>query len=981
MPRAEPSTPTRRRAARPSHSARPPPKLARTAASVAAAAAASASSPPLASTSASAPPPSTKPTKPTTKTKSPKKTKDPAPWRHPAELPYIRSPSTKRDDGGGGKWDDMAIVRFLVTKAGFSIPPRSTSSPPSDELFQVHFPLSLDPNQDLDTKAGEVVSLPLPYRLPLLWTAKCLWTSLHLVLTADPAIREREWRETRFEILHLARLIEALVTGANRGSDEGEAASSQADSGETKNTIAATWRCPPFDRALRRFWHHWLISRDEFVRDFWTEFGEEEFEGGEGVADVLQLAWPRWVLKGHKGFLLTKAEVANGIPVVGFLRGFWVDEERGEFGYPEADNLKKDDEDEPSGNEVVNVEGGGGGEEGAPKIKSKKKIVKKPKPTPPTQSQDDSVQPNNATTPRKSSLEGSGSSSKEKEANNSNVDSMLVDAADLTRSQSFQDEEMPIDPPLTATPHPPTSQKMYVEVPRLAEKKHSFSSTAMGSVRPGTGRVVEFVGGEDGEKSEDREGEEDGEEEDVDVSMKAGGEEKVDGNEEGAAKGKEENDESSLDLDSDLELGYPEEAESTPPFVVAPVDAPSEHETEDLIIEDKERSEPSLSRSVSPVLPPLSSARFPPPATTPAIPPASDSTSAQLPLQPNTPPHPPNPTSDAVTHFLHSFTTLTTELHALRAEVADLRRSRDLTTPVVMQLEERVRRVEGKLSARNAGATFSGNALGAVRGLSARVGEGELASVCSHPLAHLVALGDGEDGDAAMDVDVSQTVVEEAKSSQKRKSVGGASGSGSVGKKRNTTSTTAVTGRTNLFITLVSIILVSHTINRCRPWSQFVRLEYAIKKTEDLLLHAEKSCLKHWHGDVVHLEGRMHKVQLTSGDIHEQLLQTQRGRDWMTLACSILETIKSKTKTVEAVKHIPKAFKEYVQDVWLLSQRICECADQVKELEISIQLVMLNERQRQTFERMGETETISTGSVRRRFGAVLAVARADNNSM
>ncbi|KAK7020857.1 hypothetical protein R3P38DRAFT_2781486 [Favolaschia claudopus] len=103
------------------------PKLARTAA------------PPLASASisASAPPLPTKPTKTTTKTKSTKKSTDTSTqtWRHPAELSYIRSPSSKH-----GAWDDMAIVRFIVDKAGFSIPGRST--PPEGEFFQVHFPSS-----------------------------------------------------------------------------------------------------------------------------------------------------------------------------------------------------------------------------------------------------------------------------------------------------------------------------------------------------------------------------------------------------------------------------------------------------------------------------------------------------------------------------------------------------------------------------------------------------------------------------------------------------------------------------------------------------------------------------------------------------------------------------------------------------------------------------------------------------------------------
>ncbi|KAK6971969.1 hypothetical protein R3P38DRAFT_3488106 [Favolaschia claudopus] len=668
------------------------------------------------------------------------------------------------------------------------------------KIHNVHFPAKdEDSNQDSKPNAGEVITLPTPYRLPLLWTAKYLWTSLHLVLTADPAIREREWRETRFEMLHLARLIAVLLS---RSPIEHQALSSE-------------WRCPPFDRALRRFWHHWLISRDEFVRDFWREFGEEEFEGG----DVLGLAWPRWVLKGHKGFLLNKAEVANGIAVEGFLRGFriWGDEdgdgERGEFGfgYPDAEKEGDEAKQPPESSESLSksnendVEGRGDGEEDGSKAKSKK-IVKKPNLALSSQSQDDSDQQRNATT-RKSSPETLGSSLKD--AVEANADSMLIDST-VPRSRNSSSEEMAPIPRSTTTPRPSTRQEVYIEVPPLAADdprrnigrramRAALSSTAMGSVRPGTGRMVGFVGGDDGEeKAEDGDdGDENAEKDDVDenpveedgdVSMAAGDEE-----EEQIARRKEENDESELDLDSDLELGYPDEVESTPSTALPP----NEREKEDPNDEDKDDSEPSLSRSISPVLPPLSSARFPPPAPTPATPPASDSTTNPATQPPphltptsSPPPHPPpaNPTQDALTHFLHSLSALTTELHALRAEVADLRRSRDLTTPVVLQLEERVRRVEGRLSASAVGNLSSISSVNAPRGdgLGDAGGEGESTNAWSHPLAHLVSFA----GDDAMDVDVlpgPQTVVGEGKSSKKRKAAGGGSASANGGKKRNMT--------------------------------------------------------------------------------------------------------------------------------------------------------------------------------------------------
>ncbi|KAJ7473123.1 hypothetical protein B0H11DRAFT_2037372 [Mycena galericulata] len=225
----------------------------------------------------------------------PKSHGSPTGWRHPAELQYVRS--------SGRAWDDMAIVRFLVANT-FSVPPRSTST--TEAWFQV---------QCAD---GRMVPLPRGYRLPLLWVAKYQWTSVKLVLTAHAAIRQREWDSAKFEILHIARLCAGFLAAARAQMDEGGA-------------MERGWRCPMFDRALRRYWHHWLIMRDEFVRDFWREFGEEEFQ-----EDVLKLTWSRWVLKGHKGFAVSNEEVADGVTAEAFMKGFVVDEDAGTFEWNEA---------------------------------------------------------------------------------------------------------------------------------------------------------------------------------------------------------------------------------------------------------------------------------------------------------------------------------------------------------------------------------------------------------------------------------------------------------------------------------------------------------------------------------------------------------------------------------------------------------------------------------------------------------------------
>ncbi|KAJ7171501.1 hypothetical protein C8R46DRAFT_1033101 [Mycena filopes] len=217
----------------------------------------------------------------------------PTSWRHPAELPHICA-------FVGTTHSDLAIIRLLRATA-LTIPPRPPTTASSRSPIQVH------------PATGSPVSLPRGYRLPLLWVTKFLYTSLALVLTADPSIRQREWDNAKFELLHVARLCGTLL-----------------DAARSTTSRDRNWRCPAFDRALRRYWHDWLIMRDEFVRDFWREFGEEEYQG-----DVLKLNWGAWVLRGHKGFTLTKAEVADGITAEEFVRGLVIDEERGTFWWQE----------------------------------------------------------------------------------------------------------------------------------------------------------------------------------------------------------------------------------------------------------------------------------------------------------------------------------------------------------------------------------------------------------------------------------------------------------------------------------------------------------------------------------------------------------------------------------------------------------------------------------------------------------------------
>ncbi|KAH0579405.1 hypothetical protein H2248_002265 [Termitomyces sp. 'cryptogamus'] len=92
------------------------------------------------------------------------------------------------------------------------------------------------------------------------------------------------------------------------------------------NGMDKMWRSPMFDRALTRYYRRWLVNREEFLMWFWKEFEEEEYAGDVLKKGFLRsiifyrqlillrsIDWTRFVLKGHKGFHLTKEECAQGL--------------------------------------------------------------------------------------------------------------------------------------------------------------------------------------------------------------------------------------------------------------------------------------------------------------------------------------------------------------------------------------------------------------------------------------------------------------------------------------------------------------------------------------------------------------------------------------------------------------------------------------------------------------------------------------------
>ena len=208
----------------------------------------------------------------------PAPSQSPEPWKHPAELEFM----THLD------WSQDKMIRYLRQNA-FSVPARPANA--SKQAFI-----------KIVNRKNHVTHLPAKYRVPLMFVAKFWWESLRLVLNSES--REEEWNLYRMDILHLERLCTRLFEEARAatgtagniadGQDVGSASTSggliptsaSASSSRTggsrgKNVIGTMdrdWRCPTFDRALTRFWHKWMVSREQYVKEFWEDYGEEEFQ-------------------------------------------------------------------------------------------------------------------------------------------------------------------------------------------------------------------------------------------------------------------------------------------------------------------------------------------------------------------------------------------------------------------------------------------------------------------------------------------------------------------------------------------------------------------------------------------------------------------------------------------------------------------------------------------------------------------------------
>ncbi|CAK5270768.1 unnamed protein product, partial [Mycena citricolor] len=208
-------------------------------------------------------------------------------WRHPADLPYLQS-----------GFSDLEIARFIRYKGAFSVPPQSTLAS------------SKDPWASITRADGRKITIPRAYRMPLLWIGRYLWSSAQITLSTGSA---EDWERTKWELLYVARLCDAFLNAAAE-----------------HHPMERAWRWPTIDRVLVRYWYHWLISKDEFVKDFVADFGEEEF-----AIDFLKKPWKQWAIKGYRGFALTPEEAQNGISSEEFTSGFVIDDDKRTFRWAE----------------------------------------------------------------------------------------------------------------------------------------------------------------------------------------------------------------------------------------------------------------------------------------------------------------------------------------------------------------------------------------------------------------------------------------------------------------------------------------------------------------------------------------------------------------------------------------------------------------------------------------------------------------------
>ncbi|KAL1752610.1 hypothetical protein FB107DRAFT_250704 [Schizophyllum commune] len=115
-----------------------------------------------------------------------------------------------------------------------------------------------------------------------------------------------------YNILHIARLLDAFAEEAIANTSAYRVGTSPANGGAGATTTRATsreWRCAAFDRAaIRMSCNGYLLPRDgygdRYMSEFWAEHQDLRYK-----QDVSECGWPAFVSRSHDGFApLTKEE-------------------------------------------------------------------------------------------------------------------------------------------------------------------------------------------------------------------------------------------------------------------------------------------------------------------------------------------------------------------------------------------------------------------------------------------------------------------------------------------------------------------------------------------------------------------------------------------------------------------------------------------------------------------------------------------------
>lgn len=163
---------------------------------------------------------------------------DDSAWQHVSELPFLMP-----------EWTRNEFLDFVVSKALFSIPARSSQS--NIAFFTVE-------SEDARGVVTET-NVPIRYRIPLLWTARYLWLSIKLVLEGPNG----DWDEFKYSILHLSRLLSGFLEKARQY--------------DQALGLERRWRDDTFDRVLIRFKAKWVMQDPEQIKGFYVAHGQEEY--------------------------------------------------------------------------------------------------------------------------------------------------------------------------------------------------------------------------------------------------------------------------------------------------------------------------------------------------------------------------------------------------------------------------------------------------------------------------------------------------------------------------------------------------------------------------------------------------------------------------------------------------------------------------------------------------------------------------------